>query len=180
MLSDRSIVCHFGFQFLLPDIQIVVRFSYDNFQTQMVVERKSIFLSIAELPFSLTITHLSVDVIQRRVFMMSLVRQVLMTAKSIRVVDSLNWKSGKFVITAVQTSYSLTDDSYLSLRHLSATSVTKIVLPQQILFYTRNVFIYVCLYLFCPICHFTYITRSCLRMHITESHGGLETAISLI
>ena len=150
MSSDRSIVCYFGFQFLSPDIQIVVRFSYDNFQTLMVVERKLIFLSIAELHSSLTITHLTVDVIQRRLFMMSLVHQVLMTAKSIHVVDSVNWKSGKFVITAVQTSYSLTDDSYLSPRHLSVISVTRIVLPQQILFYTRNVFIYVCPYLFVP------------------------------
>ena len=116
----------------------------------MVVERKSIFLSIAELHFSLTTTHLTVGVKQRRLFMMSLVHQVSMTAEFIHVVDSLNWKSGKSVITAVQTSYSLTDDNYLSLRHLSATSVTRIVLPQQILFYTRNVFIYVCLYLFVP------------------------------
>ena len=116
----------------------------------MVVERKSIFLSIAELHFSLTTTHLTVGMKQRRLFMMSLVHQVSMTAEFIHVVDSLNWKSGKSVITAVQTSYSLTDDNYLSLRHLSATSVTRIVLPQQILFYTRNVFIYVCLYLFVP------------------------------
>ena len=150
MSSDRSIVCYFGFQFLLLDIQIVVRFSYDNFQTQMVVERKSIFLSIAELHSSLTITHLTVGVKQRRLFMMSLIHQVSMTAEFIHVVDSLNWKSGKFIITAVQTSYSLTDDNYLSLRHLSVTSVTRIVLPQQILFYTRNVSIYVCLYLFVP------------------------------
>ena len=87
---------------------------------------------------------------QRRLFMMSLIHQVLMTAESILVVDSLNWKSGKSVITAVQTSYSLTDNNYLSLRHLSVISVTKIVLPRQVLFYTRNMFIYVCLYLFVP------------------------------
>ena len=116
----------------------------------MVIERKSIFLSIAELHFSLTTTHLTVGVKQRRLFMMSLVHQVSMTAEFICVVDSLNWKSGKFVIIAVQTSYSLIDDNYLSLRHLSAIFVTKIVLPQQILSYTRNVFIYVCLYLFVP------------------------------
>ena len=116
----------------------------------MVIERKSIFLSIAELHSSLTITHLTIDVIRRRLFMMSLIHQVSMTAEFIRVVDSLNWKSGKFAITAVQTSYSLTDDNYLSLRHLSVISVTKIVPPQQILFYTRNVSIYVCLYLFVP------------------------------
>ena len=114
----------------------------------MVIERKLIFLSIAELHFSLTTTHLTVGLVRRRLFMMSLIHQVLMTAESIRVVDSLNWKSGKSVITAVQTSYSLTDDNYLSLRRLSVTSVTKIVLPRQILFYTRNVSIYVCLYLF--------------------------------
>ena len=116
----------------------------------MVVERKSIFLSIAELHFSLTTTHLTVGVKQRRLFTMSLIHQVPMTVEFIHVVDSLNWKSGKSIITAVQTSYSLTDDNYLSLRHLSVIFVTKIVLPQQILFYTRNVFIYVCLYLFVP------------------------------
>ena len=95
--------------------------------------------------------HLMVDVIQRRLlFMMFHVHQVSMTTEFTLVVDSSNWKSGKFVIIAVQTSYSLTDDSYLSLRHPSAISVTRIALPQQILFYTRNVFIYVCLYLFVP------------------------------
>ena len=116
----------------------------------MVIERKLIFLSIAELHFNLTTTHLTVGMKKRRLFMMSLVHQVSMTAESICVVDSLNWKSGKFTIIAVQTSYSLTDDNYLSLRHLSATAVTRIVLPQQILFCTRNVSIYVCLYLFVP------------------------------
>ena len=114
----------------------------------MVIERKSIFLSIAELHFSLTTTHLTVGVKQRRLFMMSLVHQALMTVEFIHVVDSLNWKSGRSVTTAVQTSYSLIDNNYLSLRYLSVISVTRIVLPQQIFFYTRNVFIYVCLYLF--------------------------------
>ena len=93
--------------------------------------------------------HLIVDVIQRRLlFMMFHVHQVSMTTEFTLVVDSSNWKSGKFIIIAVQTSYSLTDDSYLSLRHPSVISVTRIVLPQQILFYTKNVLIYVCLYLF--------------------------------
>ena len=114
----------------------------------MVIKRKSILLSIAELHFSLTTTHLTVGVKQRRLFMTSLVHQVLMTAEFIHVVDSLNWKSGRFVTTVVQMSYSLTDDNYLSLRRLSAISVTRIVFPRQTLFYTRNVSIYVCLYLF--------------------------------
>ena len=116
----------------------------------MVIKKKPILLSIAELHFSLTTTHLTVGVKQRRLFMMSLIHQVLMTAEFIRVVDSLNWKSGRFVTTVVQMSYSLTDDNYLSLRCLSVTSVTRIVFPRQILFYTRNVSIYVCLYLFVP------------------------------
>ena len=106
------------------------------------------FLSIAELHFSLTTTHLTVGVKQRRLFMMSLVHQVLMIGESILVVDSLNWKSGKSATTAVQMLYSLTDDNYLSLKRLSVIPVIRIVPPQQILFYTRNVSIYVCLYLF--------------------------------
>ena len=130
---------------------MVVRFSYDNFQTQMVVERKSMPLSIAELRFSLTTTHLTVGMIQRRLlFMMFLMHQASMTIRFILVVDSSNWKSGKFTTTAVQTSYSPTDDNYLSLRHLSVISVTRIALPWQILFYTKNMFTYVCLYLFVP------------------------------
>ena len=41
--------------------------------------------------------------------------------------------------------------------------------------------VHLCLPLFaCPVCHFTYITHSCLWMHITESHGGLRTAISFL
>ena len=116
----------------------------------MVIEKKLIFLSIAELHSSLTTTHLTVSVKQRRLFMMSLVHQVLMTAESIRVVDSLNWKNGRSLITAVQMPYSLTDDNYLSLKRLSVTSVTRIVFPRQTLFYTRNVSIYVCPYLFVP------------------------------
>ena len=114
----------------------------------MVIKKKSIFLSIVELHFSLTTIHLTVGVKQRRLFMMSLVHQVLMTAESIRVVDSLNWKNGRSLITAVQMSYSLTDNNYLSPRRLFVTSVTRIVFLRQILFYTRNVSIYVCLYLF--------------------------------
>ena len=116
----------------------------------MVIEKKSIFLSIAELHFNLTTIHLTVGVKQRKLFMMSLVHQVLMTAESIRVVDSLNWKNGRSLITAVQMSYSLTDDNYLSLKRLSVTSVTRVVFPRQTLFYTRNVSIYVCPYLFVP------------------------------
>ena len=145
----------------------------------MVVERKLIFLSIAELHFSLTTTHLTVGVKQRRLFMMSLIHQVSMTAKFIHVVDSLNWKSGKSIITAVQTSYSPyrrqlleSETSFCDVCHKNCTSPADFVLHQEC--------VHLCLPLFvCPVCHFTYITHSCLRMHITESHGGPATAISL-
>ena len=41
--------------------------------------------------------------------------------------------------------------------------------------------VHLCLPTFaCPVCHFTYITHSCLQMHITESHGGLNAAISFL
>ena len=110
-----------------------------------------VIFSISDPHFHLMTIHLMVDVIQRRLlFMMFHIHQVSMTTEFILVVDSSNWKSGKFITIAVQTSYSLTDNSYLSLRHLSVIFVTRIALPQQILFYTRNVFIYVCLYLFVP------------------------------
>ena len=108
-----------------------------------------VIFSISDPHFHLMTIHLVVDMIQRRLlFMMFDIHQVLMTTEFILVVDSSNWKGGKFIIIAVQTSYSLTDNSYLSLRHLSVIFVTRIALPQQILFYTRNMFIYVCLYLF--------------------------------
>ena len=76
--------------------------------------------------------------------------QVLMMIESTRVVGSLNWKNGRSIITVVQMSYSPTDDSYLSLKQLSVIFVIKIVFLQLILFYTKNVFIYVCLCLFVP------------------------------
>ena len=146
----------------------------------MVIKKKSIFLSIVELHFSLTTIHPTVGVKQRRLFMMFLVHQVLMTAESIRVVDSLNWKNGRSLITAVQMSYSLTDNNYLSPRRLFCDICHKnCISPADFVLHQERV--HLCLPLFvCPICHFTYITRSCLRMHITESHGGPATASSLI
>ena len=61
------------------------------------------------------------------------------------------------------------ETSFCDICHKNCTSPADFVLHQE------------CVHLFvCPICHFTYITHSCLCMHITESHGGPETAISLI
>ena len=116
----------------------------------MVVERKLILLSIAELHFSLMIIHLISMMWRRLLIMMFPVHWVLIIIKFTHVVGSSNWKNGRSVITVVWTSYSPTDDSYLSLKHLSVIFVTKIVPLQQILFYTKNMFIYVCLYLFVP------------------------------
>ena len=149
------------------------------FRPKWSLKGNQCLFSIAGLPFSLTTTHLKVGMVRRRLSMMFLIHQAFVTTEFTLVVVSSNWKSGKFVIIAVQTSYSLTDDSYLSLRHLSVISVTRIVLPQQILFVHQEC-VHLCLPLFvCPVCHFAYITRSCLRMHITESHGGPKAAISL-
>ena len=102
--------------------------------------------------------------------------QVLMIIEFTLVVGSSNWKSGKFIIIAVQTSYSPTDDSLLKsetsfcdICHKNCTSPADFVLHQEC--------VHLCLPLFvCPICHSTYITHSCLHMHITESDGGLENS----
>ena len=65
------------------------------------------------------------------------------------------------------------ETSFCDTCHKNCTSPADFILHQEC--------VHLCLPLFvCPICHFTYITRSCLRMHITEFHGGLEKAISLI
>ena len=151
MSSERSIVCYCGFNFYCQTSKWLLDFHMTIFKLKWFVERKLMSLSIAELHFSSTTTHLTVGVIRRRLlFMMFLMHQTSMTIGFILVVDSSNWKSGKFVTTGAQTSYSPTDDSYLSPRHLSVISATRIALPQQILFYTKNMFIYVCLYLFVP------------------------------
>ena len=81
------------------------------------------------------------------VIMMFPMHQILMMIESTHAVGSLNWKNGRSVITIVRMSYSPTDDSYLSLRQLSVIFVIKIVFLQLISFYTRNMFIYVCLFL---------------------------------
>ena len=65
------------------------------------------------------------------------------------------------------------ETSFCDICHKNCMSPSDYVLHQE--------HIHLCLPLFvCPICHFTYITPSCLCMNITESHGGPETAISLI
>ena len=98
-----------------------------------------------ELHLNLMIIHL-INIMWRRLLIMIFpVHQVLMMIESTHVVGSLNWKNGRSVITVVWMSYSPTDDSYLSLKQLSVIFVIKIVFLQQILFYTKNVFIYVCL-----------------------------------
>ena len=44
--------------------------------------------------------------------------------------------------------------------------------PSVVDFILHHKWSHLCLPLFvCPVCHFTYITQSCLQMHITEIHG---------
>ena len=109
-------------------------------------KRILVLISIVELCFSSMIIH----PISRRLIMMFPIHQVLKMIKSTCVVDSLNWKNGRSVITIVWTSFSPTDNSYSNLKQLSVIFVIKIVFLQLILFYTKNMFIYACLYLFVP------------------------------
>ena len=65
------------------------------------------------------------------------------------------------------------ETSFCNICHKNCTSPADFVVHQE--------HVHLCLPLFvCPVCHFAYITHSCLHMHITKSHGGPETAISLI
>ena len=109
-----------------------------------------VLIFIVVVHFNSRITHLISIMWRRFLIMMFPMHQMLMMIKSTHVVGSLNWKNGRSIITVVQTSYSPTDDSYLSLRQPSVIFVIKIVFLQLILFHTKNVFIYVCLCLFVP------------------------------
>ena len=145
----------------------------------MVVERKLIFLSIAELHFSLTTTHLTVGVKQRRLFMMSLVHQVSDDSRVYPCCGlfklekwEVRYHSCADIIQPYRRQLLESETSFCDICHKNCTSPADFVSHQER--------VHLCLPLFvCPICHFTYITRSCLRMHITESHGGPATAISL-
>ena len=65
------------------------------------------------------------------------------------------------------------ETAFCNICHKNCVSPADFVLHQE--------HVHLCLPLFaCPVCHFTYITHSCLQMHITESHGGPETAISFL
>ena len=75
--------------------------------------------------------------------------------------------------SALQMTVTESETSFCDTSHKNCTSPADFILHQEC--------VHLCLPLFvCPICHFTYITRSCLRMHITEFHGGPKIAISLI
>ena len=135
---------------------------------------------VVELHFNLMITCL-ISVVQRELLiMMFLMHQALVMIESTHVVGFLNWKNGMSIITAVQMSYDPTDNSYSSLKQLSVMFVVKIVFLQQILFCIKNVYIYVfhCLLVLFVILPILLILV--YRMHITESHGGLKTAISFL
>ena len=131
-------------------------------------------------PFQSMITHLTSIMWRRLLIMMFPVHLVLKMIKSTHVVGSSNWKNRRSVITIVQMSLQPyrwqlleSETAFCDIGHKNCTSPANFVLHQN--------HVHLCLPLFvCPICHFTYITHSCLCMHITESHGVLKTAISLI
>ena len=65
------------------------------------------------------------------------------------------------------------ETAFCDVCHKNCVSPADFVLHQE--------HVHFCLPLFaCPVCHFTYITHSCLWMYITESHGGPKTAISIL
>ena len=107
-----------------------------------------VLIFIVELHFNLMMILLTNGAQRRLLIIMFPMHQVLMMIDFTHVVGSLNWKNGRSIITVVQTSYSPTDDSYLSLKQLSVIFVIIIVSLQQILFYTKNMCIYVSLSLF--------------------------------
>ena len=146
----------------------------------MVIKRKLILLSIAELHFSLTTTHLTVGVKQRRLFMMFLDPSSINDSRVYPCCGlfklekwEVPYHSCADVIQPYRQQLLESETSFCDICHKSCISPADFVLHQER--------VHLCLPLFvCPICHFTYITRSCLRMHITESHGGPATASSLI
>ena len=61
------------------------------------------------------------------------------------------------------------ETAYCGIYHKNCTSVIDFVLHHE------WVHLYLPLFV-CPVCHFTFVTWSCLQMHITEIHGGLSSA----
>ena len=135
--------------------------------------------SIAGLHSSLTITHLKVGMVRRRLFMMFLIHQVSMTAEFIHVVGlfklekwEVHYHSCTDIIQPYRQQLLESETSFCDICHKNCTSPADFVVHQEC--------VHLCLPLFvCPIYHFTYITHSCLCMHITASHGGPKAAISL-
>ena len=61
------------------------------------------------------------------------------------------------------------ETAYCGICHKNCTSMVDFILHQE--------WVHLCLLLFVfLVCHFTYVTWSCLQMHITEFHGGLSSA----
>ena len=110
---------------------------------------------------------------RRLVVMMFLMPPVFVMTESTHAVVYLNWRHGMFIIRVVQTLFGLLGSSCLNLRWLFVAFAIGTVVD----FVLHHEWSHLCLPLFvCPVCHFTYITQSCLQMHITEIHRGLSSA----
>ena len=134
-------------------------FIWQLFELKWSLKKKSILLSIAELHFSLTTTHLTVGLVRRRLFMMSLVHQVLMIGESILVVDSLNWKSGRSryhscadTIQPYRQQLLESETSFCDICHKNCTSPADFVLHQERVHLCLPLFIfpYLSLHLYYP------------------------------
>ena len=123
---------------------------------------------IVELLFCLTFIYLTSITEIRPVTMILLMQLVFI----IHVAGYLSWKHGMFIIKVVwpfRQQLLESETAYCGICHKNCTSVVDFTLHHE--------WVHLCIPLFvCPVCHFTYITWSCLQMHITDFHGGLSSA----
>ena len=137
------------------------------------------YFSITDPPISILMTiHLIVSMIQRRVAVYDVPHASSSDDNWVYPCCGLfklekwevHYHSCADIIQPYRWQLLESETSFCDICHKNCTS------PADFVFHQERV--HLCLPLFvCPICHFTDITRSCLCMHITESHGGLETAI---
>ena len=146
-----------------------------------MVEKKLILISIAELHFSLNSYPSDSKCDMKKVAVYDVPHassinddQVFLCCGLFKLEKwEVHYHSCADIIQPYRWQLLKSETSFCDICHKHCTSPADFVLHQEC--------VHLCLPLFvCPICYFTYITHSCLCIHITEFHGSLETAISLI
>ena len=147
----------------------------------MVVERKLIFLFYCRAPFQFNNYPSDSKCDMKKVAVYDVPRASNINDNQVYPCCGLfkleKWEVHYHSCADIMQSYRQqlleSETSFCDICLKNCTSPADFVLHQEC--------VHLCLPLFvCPICHFTYTTHSCLCMHITEFHGGQETAISLI